>query len=108
MRWHLPARFGRARSRRFLSALFLCLSASVTLLADTPSLLRTVPSTGCYCHCAESHARSGCAKMCETKKYATRWWATTCVKPHMHSPIHKYDAGPRLPHPDRAEHAQVR
>jgi hypothetical protein len=83
------------------------LGCSLTLLANTPALLRSNTATGCYCHCAESKARGGCVKMCDSKRYASRWWAKTCAKPHMHSPAHDSHAGPRFPHPGRAEHARL-
>ncbi len=75
------------------------------VLADTSAALRSA-SPGCYCNCAESHAHGGCAKMCELKKYASRWWATSCAKPHQQPPANKSGAGPHLQHPDHAEHAQ--
>jgi len=84
----------------------LLLACSSLLLADTPSLLQTVPSGGCYCHCSESHLRGGCAKICDVKRY-TYWWTRTCAKPHMQTPEHNSDAGPRFPHPGRAEHAKL-
>ncbi len=85
----------------------LFLAGSLTLLADTPALLRSVPASGCYCQCAESHLRGGCVKMCESKRYASRWRATKCAKPHMHTPADNPNAGPRFPHPARAEHASL-
>ena len=84
------------------------LVCSVALLADTPAMLRKVPAGGCYCRCAESHLRSGCVKMCESKRRAARWWSTTCAKPHMQTPTRNSNAGPRFPHPGRAEHAELR
>ena len=92
---------------RFLGLGITLLLCSFTLFADTSAMLRSVPLTKCYCHCSESHARAGCAKMCESKRYASRWWAKTCVKPHMQSPAHNSNAGPRFPHPGRAEHAKL-
>jgi hypothetical protein len=85
----------------------ILLGCSLTLLADTPALLRSVPEGGCYCHCAESRLRGGCVKMCDSKRYVSRWRATKCAKPHMQTPTHNSHAGPRFPHPDRAEHAQL-
>ena len=86
-------------------ATFLVASA-LPLLADTPSLLR-IPLGGCYCHCAESKVRGGCVKMCESRKYAYRWWAATCAKPHLSTPRRDSHAGPRFPHPRRTEHARL-
>ena len=97
----------RTSSFRLLSPA-LCLLVALPLLADTPSLLRDIPTGGCYCHCAESKVRGGCVKMCESKKYAYRWWATSCAKPHMSTPRRDSHAGPRFPHPGRAEHAELR
>jgi len=96
----------RPLRRLYLQGIIL-LACSLTLLADTPTLLRSVPAAGCYCHCAESHLRGGCVKMCDTKRYVSRWRATKCAKPHMRTPTHNSHAGPRFPHPDRAEHAQL-
>ncbi len=99
------------RWRRVL--IFLALDCLVALaawawpvLADTSGAFRS-GSAVCYCACAESHARGGCAKMCELKKYASRWWATSCAKPRAHTPANNAGTGPRLPHPDHAEHAQL-
>ncbi|HEV1992810.1 MAG TPA: hypothetical protein VGR03_00600 [Candidatus Acidoferrum sp.] len=83
------------------------LACSLTLLADTPALLRSIPAGGCYCHCAESHLRGGCVKLCDSKRYAARWRGTKCAKPHMQTPADNSNAGPRFPRPGRAEHAQL-
>ena len=45
--------------------------------------------------------------MCDSKRYVSRWRAAKCTKPHMQTPTHNSNAGPRFPHPDRAEHAQL-
>jgi hypothetical protein len=94
-------------SARLLVSALCFLACTLPLLADTPSLLRGIPTGGCYCHCAESKVRGGCVKMCESKKYAYRWWAASCAKPHMSTPRHDSHAGPRFPHPGRAEHAEL-
>ena len=96
----------RSSAHLLAVATFLVASA-LPLLADTPSLLRRVPTGGCYCHCAESKAHRACVKMCESKKYGSRWWATTCAKPHMSTPRRDSHAGPRFPHPRRTEHARL-
>jgi hypothetical protein len=93
---------------RLLGAGIFVLACSLPLLADTPSLLRRVPAGSCYCHCAESKLHGGCVKMCDSKRYASRWRAARCAKPHMQSPARDSNAGPRFPHPGRAEHAQLR
>jgi hypothetical protein len=97
----------RSRIWKSFSAIFAILACSMTLLADTPGLLRSIPSGGCYCHCAESQAKGGCVKMCDSKKYPSRWWAKTCAKPHMQTPADNSNAGPRFPHPGRAERAKL-
>jgi len=93
--------------RRTPLALALVLAASVSLFADTPARLRNISAGSCYCGCSESRTKGGCVRMCELPKYATRWWATTCAKPHMQKPADDSNAGPHLRHPDRAEHAQL-
>ena len=87
----------------FLAALLL--ASSLILRADAPGATRSIPAGGCYCNCAHSKTKLGCVKMCELPKYASRWWATTCAKPRASSPAQNNGAGPRLPHPDRAESA---
>lgn len=99
--------FGRLPILRLIGFGIIILSGSLTVLADTAALLRTTRTSGCFCHCAESKARGGCVKMCDSKRYVSRWWARTCAKPHMHSPVHDSHAGPRFPHPGRAEHVQL-
>jgi hypothetical protein len=83
------------------------LVTSFSLLADTRYSLRTNSTGACYCHCPVAKAHSGCAKMCETPKFASRWWATSCARPRRKAPANNPGAGPRLPHPDRAERAQL-
>jgi hypothetical protein len=99
------------RSRRIIalscaSAAVTLMATSLTMLANTPPTLRRVPAGGCYCRCSESHTRSGCVKMCDLPKYASRWWATSCSNPRVLAPHENRGASPRFPHPDRAEHAQ--
>lgn len=94
-------------SVRLLGAVICLLTGALPLLADTPSLLRGISTGGCYCHCAESKVRGGCVKMCESGKYAYRWWATSCAKPHMSTPRSDSHAGPRFAHPRRTEHAKL-
>jgi hypothetical protein len=93
--------------RRALLAAALSAAASVSLLADSTSRLRSALTGGCYCCCSESKTRGGCVKMCELPKYVSRWWATTCAKPHIRRPVDNSNAGPHLHHPDRAEHARL-
>jgi hypothetical protein len=108
MRWLFPfAASRRIPTLRLVLASTLLWASGCTLLADTPARLRTVPAGECYCRCPESSARAGCVKMCELKKYASRWWATSCAKPRLKPPSNNSGAGPRLPHPDHAEHAKL-
>ena len=107
----MVTRFPSRRTRRFflcgaISAL-ICLLATAQVSADTSGSFHRSTTGTCYCHCPVSRAHSGCAKMCEPAKYASRWWATSCVKPHRQTSGANSKAGPRLPHPDRAEHAQL-
>ena len=81
------------------------LFSALILRADTPGRTRSVSAGGCYCNCAQSKTKLGCVKMCELPRYASRWWATTCAKPRASSPAENPGAGPRLPHPGRAERA---
>lgn len=81
--------------------------AVASAFADLPTRLRNVPAAGCYCHCHEALARRGCTKMCDTKKRAVQWLATTCMKPRFQPPADKSGAGPRFRRPDHAEHAQL-
>jgi hypothetical protein len=104
-----------ARRGFFFRPLLLSAAAllawSQILAANTLVRIQPKADDGCYCHCSESRSRDGCTKMCELPKYASRWWATTCVKPrHHYSPLPNPanpGASPRLPHPDRAEHARL-
>jgi hypothetical protein len=106
---HRPTRFAPQLTvvRRTPFALALMIAASVSLFADTPARLRNVSAGSCYCCCTESRTKGGCVKMCELPKYASRWWAITCAKPHMQKPADNSNAGPHLRHPDRAEHASL-
>ena len=101
--------YHRARCHRLIWKLcvagLVLLTASWTLFGDSSGRLRRIPSPGCYCHCAGAHALGVCTKMCELPRYASRWWATTCAKPRVSSPADNHGAGPRLPHPDRADRA---
>jgi len=108
--WHTPCPKSDSflvHIKKSLAVGMLLLISSFSLLANTPGLLRTVPAGGCYCGCAESRHRGGCVKMCDSKRYASRWWAKKCAKPHMHTPAENPNAGPRYPHPGRAEHAKL-
>jgi len=94
-------------ARGLVSLALVASTGSIVVFADTPGRLRQVPAGGCYCQCADSQRSSGCVKMCELPKYASRWWATTCAKPRNTPSANAPGAGPRLPHPGRAERAQL-
>jgi hypothetical protein len=81
--------------------------AGASAHADLPARLRNVPAAACYCQCHEALARRGCTKMCDTKKRAVQWLATTCMKPRFQAPPDKSGTGPRFRRPDHAEHAHV-
>jgi len=76
-----------------------------SVYADNSSRLRPVPPGGCYCGCAQSKTSAGCNKMCELPKYASRWWATSCVKPRTSRPAENPGAGPHPPHNVKSERA---
>src|ERR1700732_1608534 len=102
----------QANSRRgLLSRLFLTAAAllrmSWTLFANSSSHLRSTNEMGCYCHCAGARTLGSCVKMCELPKYASRWWARSCARPHTHVPTDDPGAGPHLHHSNRAEHARI-
>jgi hypothetical protein len=102
--------YRRYSKGKLASALLLTLAwlggTSPAYADSSVAFSRKAPAT-CYCCCAVSQAQSGCAKMCETARYASRWWATSCAKPRRKPNPNPAKAGPRLPHPDRAEHARV-
>jgi len=88
-------------------ALAFALAAAMNLFANTARPLRRASPPACYCGCSQSHARAGCVKMCEIRKRATRWGASTCVKPRFKPPAENPGAGPRFPRSDRAERASL-
>ena len=94
-------------SRRLLPFVVLSFTSAIAVYADLPARLRNVPAPACYCHCHEALARRGCTKMCDTKRRAVQWLATTCMKPRFQAPPDKSGAGPRFRRPDHAEHAQL-
>jgi len=96
----------RVLRRLFLAGLPL-LATTWSLVADTPGRLHALAAPGCYCRCAPSRGLGSCVKMCELPRYASRWWAVSCAKPHRRSAGDNPGAGPRLHHRDRAEHAQL-
>jgi hypothetical protein len=78
---------------------------ATTLLGDTPGLLRRATPAACYCGCSQSHGRTGCIKLCDRPRRASRWSATNCAKPRIKTPGENPGAGPRFPRSDRAERA---
>lgn len=90
------------------ACVILCLfGGSLILWADTPGLHKP-DVANCYCRCPESHGHGVCVKLCDTPRYAASHpWATRCVKPRLRRPVEEHDAGPRYPHPGRAERAQM-
>lgn len=106
MSWLFPSTISRFHFRIFALIALILLPAAL-LYGDVPARLQTIPTAGCYCHCHEASARRGCTKMCDAKKRAVQWLATTCMKPRYQPPLDKSGAGPRLRHPDHAEHAQL-
>ena len=92
---------------RLLLVASALLAMSWSLLADAPGRLKSAQAGGCYCHCSKAKALGTCIKMCEMPKYASRWWATSCVRSRSHYRGDNPGAGPRLRHKDRAEHARL-
>ena len=104
----LPSARAWRKAGRNSSVLVVCfLTFATALSADTPPPQQGFAVSRCYCRCAEGRARVGCVKMCEIRKYASRWWATKCSKLRIKRPSDSHDAGPRLPHPGRAERASL-
>src|SRR5215510_3995479 len=104
----LPERLpGLLRLAALLVAGIALLGSSISVLANTPGLLRPIQTGGCHCGCAESRLRTGCVKLCDSRKPAFRLKAARCAKPHIQTPTRDSHAGPRFPHPGRAEHARL-
>ena len=98
----------RLRRLAIWTALDLALFAGALALstsADTPGTFRQPSAAGCYCKCAQSNTSAGCTKMCELRKYASRWYAVSCAKPHALAPPATPGAGPHYPRAPRAERA---
>lgn len=89
-------------------AILFLFGGSLIVSADTPTQLKKQRMGSCYCHCPETQGDGFCVKMCDSARYAaTHAWATRCVKPRLQTPVEEHDAGPRYPHPGRAERAQL-
>jgi hypothetical protein len=74
--------------------------------ADTPgNLQRSAAATSCYCKCDQGRTHAGCSRICDSSRRALRWGSQTCAKPRLRKPADSPGAGPRLPHPPRAERA---
>ncbi len=97
----------RSLYRHIATIAALAATLAAAAYADLPMLLRKIPAAACYCQCHEALARRGCTKMCDSKKRAVQWLATTCLKPRFQAPLDKSGAGPRFRRPDHAEHAQL-
>src|SRR5262245_56509326 len=102
----LNVRSARRLARGLIAGLIV-LVGSAELRADTSFRFQRNATPTCYCRCGVSQVHGGCAKMCETARFASRWWATSCAKPRRKPNANPSKAGPRLPHPGRAEHAQL-
>ena len=111
MNWHsFRQTVVTAAQRMGLSA--IAIAATLALLSggaweDGAGVLLAHRDSACYCHCGMSKAKGGCVKMCEMKKYASRWWATSCAIPKSKVAKDATKAGPRFPRPGRAERAAV-
>ena len=99
------ATFRRGLLLGSLLAFLLSLGLAAALFADTPGLIRETHIAGCYCGCSKNAAMGACVRICDLPRYASRGWATTCAKPRIHPPLTHPGAGPRFPHPGRAERA---
>src|SRR5215471_40611 len=94
--------------RRYVLALSSALLFTMNVVADTPGSLRGgVHATACACKCNEGRTRAGCSKVCDAHRRLLRWNANTCAKPRIKTPADSKGAGPRLPHPPRAERASL-
>ena len=92
--------------RRYAGAISYLLLFAAISSADTPGSLRGgVHAAACACNCNEGRTHVGCSKVCDSARRAARWGATTCAKPRLRKPADNNGAGPRLPHPPRAERA---
>lgn len=103
MRYSRNSRLRRWALWLTLEFLLLFSVTAYTVWADSSTRIHSSVS-GCYCGCAHSKTSAGCTKMCELPKYASRWWATTCVKPHATTP-RDTGTGPHMTHPAKAERA---
>ena len=81
---------------------------AMSLAADTPGNLRSnVAPAACACKCNQKQTRAGCSRLCDVSKRTARWSANSCAKPRITKPAETPGAGPRLPHPPRAERASL-
>lgn len=92
---------------RLFALLLLLFGAQTNLNADVPARLQNIPTAGCYCRCHEASTRSGCSKMCDGRRRAVQWLASSCMKPRFQPQHDKSGDGPHLHHPDRAQYAQL-
>lgn len=105
--------FARWSYRGFVFRRCALLTATALLVAaaafsDTPASLRGgVHPAACACKCNEGRTHAGCSKLCDSARRAARWSAASCAKPRFRKPVDSKGAGPRLPHPPRAERASL-
>jgi len=89
-------------------AITAILLSAAPAAADTPGSLRGgARPPACACKCNEGRTHAGCSKMCDSSRRANHWGATSCAKPRFRKPADNNGAGPRLPHPPRAERASL-
>ncbi|HSC46076.1 MAG TPA: hypothetical protein VLC94_09605, partial [Candidatus Acidoferrum sp.] len=67
----------------------------------------TTNPSACSCKCMQGQTHAGCSRICDTQRRASRWGANSCAKPRLRKPVDNHGAGPRLPHPPRAERASL-
>ena len=104
-----PTLIGSARfALRHALALCATLSLALILCADTPGNLSSpAHPSACSCKCMQGQTHAGCSRICDTQRRASRWGANSCAKPRLRKPVDNHGAGPRLPHPPRAERASL-
>ena len=105
MRGSTPARLGRFCLWLTFDFLLAAGLLAITAWGDTSAKSHQRTASSCYCGCAMSKTATGCAKMCDLPKFASRHWAVTCTKVHTAAPAESPNAQPHLPHYSRSERA---
>lgn len=105
MRGSTPARLGRFCLWLTFDFLLAAGLLAITAWGDTSAKLHQRTASSCYCGCAMSKTATGCAKICDLPKFASRHWAVTCTKVHTAAPAESPNAQPHLPHYSRSERA---